>query len=557
MSQFQQPRQPAPGVVDLGTGRQARMSQSNMNAGAFGSRGVTGGQSLRGTDSARRGNNVDPLAYLLGSAAQGMQSFVQSEALVKQSYEKRAKEQLQSLENARLLDEQNNLSPEQVTDNHLKRLQDFKNSNSIDKDLDAYGVLNTSISKAQGLDDTDTANAKWREAQTKLAEKAHSQSEQKAILEALQEDIKKTPRVAALLKDKIHTSLTQVDGAIATREYAQEKLQMQDALQVKRNNRFDSPTEVLEWMSSKKPPILTTDENRLQALTEAYFQEFFPDIANEQDPETRKRLEEEHFSLIAPMVIKDLADVDEQLKMNAHAAERVHATQEFTTALEGGFSHIPVDPAELVQSTFAKQANLMYDQLPPQGRRPRTEHMRELFLKQGVEQARDSATPLKAFHRMRRSIPMDVNTAMSLGWAPRPNENEDKRAMTQEEWDQYRDRLITDLRGAQIKAAAEPFARRVQAAGSDIPQLMQVAGELADLAGVAHPIELFSDPNTIGHPHGMTEFGEEYNALFAKIATPLRRAIANAEPDLGANDYLKLSFKVGPQAAADAVYGPG
>ena len=48
MSQFQQPnRRPAPGVVDLGTGRQAEMEQRNLSAGAFGSRGVMGGESLQ------------------------------------------------------------------------------------------------------------------------------------------------------------------------------------------------------------------------------------------------------------------------------------------------------------------------------------------------------------------------------------------------------------------------------------------------------------------------------------------------------------------------------
>ena len=538
MSQFQQPNQrPAPGVVDLGTGRQARMSQSNMNAGAIGSRGVTGGQSLRGTDTPVQANNVDAVSYLLGSAAEGMQGFVGNYKKVKASYEKRATDKLAGLEALRVEDENRGLSSETVTDNHLRRLQSLRMEGFIDSDLDANKTLGAEISRTHGMDDRDTASSYLKSMQEELAGAAHSLVEQKAIYDRYETKAKSQPRVLDLMKDRIATGRNSVAAAKANRDYAHEKLQAKDALDAKHLNLLESPAQVLDFMNSRVPPIALGDEDRLERLTEEYYKEFYPTIMQEQDPEARARLEEEHFDLIAPLVQKDIARARQQIETNDRTVEREQSTFELTQAMESDYSALPVDPAQLVAGAFATQASTMYNQLPREGRQSKPDFMRKTFLTNAVDQAAQSTRPLQAFQRMRRAVPESLQDAISMGWAPQPDKVTGG-GFTEEQWAATRDDIIDELRAQQVKAAGPAFAARIGAAKGDMNSLLGVAADLAAMTGVAHPMELFENPDETFRPTGTSRFGTEYNAIYAKIAGPLRSAIKASTPDLGNNDFL-------------------
>ena len=545
MSQFQQPRQPAPGVVDLGTGRQARMSQSNMNAGAFGSRGVTGGQSLRGTDSAARGNTVDPLSYLLGSAAEGMKSFVQSKELVKASYERKAKETLANAEKERLADEQNsNLSPEQVTDAHLKRLQKLRDEGAIDRDLDTHLSLTQEISRVQGLDDKDSAEDLRRRMQADLVDTAWSQVEQLKVLKEYENEAKKNPKIYALVRADIDRSRGAAEIAKANRDYGHAKKHAIDALTAAHGERFESPNDILAAMQNhtdedgNPDPISIDDPERLFKMTQMYYSEFMQGILDNADPEDRDRLERDQFDIFSKLVEADLNAVDELLTNNERSLEKAQATYELTVALETPSTVGSPMEALYTATTWSTNARAAYAQQDPSKRPPLPDFIRGLFLTEGVTRSANSRTPLRAFQRMRNSLPSDLNDAYSLGWVPSA-EGKQEPGLTQEQWESTRREILGELRVAQLKVAAPAFKARLQAVDGDFDSIMGVAGDLADMAGVAIPQSIFEDPDQSLLPEGLPmAFGEMFNSIFGPISTKAREALKDAERAAAGGDEV-------------------
>ena len=552
MSQFQQPnRRPAPGVVDLGTGRQANMESRNLNAGAIGSRGVTGGQSLRGTDSAVEANRIDPVGYLMGEAAQGMSNFVSARKEVKASFERRGQRQLADLEARRTADIDNGLDEETVNINHRKRLSELRASGEIDKDLDAFAALNKSFVAADKATDTDIAKRELKALELKLAESAHSPSARIKAIDSLRTKYKGT-QVGDILSDRVDSMYSQAVGAKTQIEFQRDVRATNLAVTNQHNAEMTSAGVLLSTFNAEG--IVLTDSDAQARITDLYIDKYYGTALEAASPENRDYIRELAIEHLTPIIAKDMGIAQQEIERNNVVLEHMNATAELDTLLQEDTAMFDTlsswgAPTHRQQTSvsFSRAASLSYDQTDR--KLPKGEYMyNEVLLKQGISLARNADDPIEAMRRLRGVMPEDLQSAVDLGWVP--------EGATQEAWDTKRSQWMDKLRTAQLEASKGAFSAAAGTRAGDVVGLLELGQDLVDMAGYDGPLGLTEDGNAMQAPTGLSTEGEAYNEIWGAIQRPLTKAL-EASKDAEEMGFVEAVMRSGDlDMAADATLGP-
>ena len=552
MSQFQQPnRRPAPGVVDLGTGRQANMESRNLNVGAIGSRGVTGGQSLRGTDSAVEANRIDPVGYLMGEAAQGMSNFVSARKEVKASFERRGQRQLADLEARRTADIDNGLDEETVNTNHRKRLSELRASGEIDKDLDAFAALNKSFVAADKATDTDIAKRELKALELKLAESAHSPSARIKAIDSLRTKYKGT-QVGDILSDRVDSMYSQAVGAKTQIEFQRDVRATNLAVTNQHNAEMTSAGVLLSTFNAEG--IVLTDSDAQARITDLYIDKYYGTALEAASPENRDYIRELAIEHLTPIIAKDMGIAQQEIERNNVVLEHMNATAELDTLLQEDTAMFDTlsswgAPTHRQQTSvsFSRAASLSYDQTDR--KLPKGEYMyNEVLLKQGISLARNADDPIEAMRRLRGVMPEDLQSAVDLGWVP--------EGATQEAWDTKRSQWMDKLRTAQLEASKGAFSAAAGTRAGDVVGLLELGQDLVDMAGYDGPLGLTEDGNAMQAPTGLSTEGEAYNEIWGAIQRPLTKAL-EASKDAEEMGFVEAVMRSGDlDMAADATLGP-
>ena len=536
MSQFQQPnRRPAPGVVDLGTGRQANMQQRNLRAGAIGSRGVMGGQSLRGTDSAVRANSVDAVSYLLGEAAQGVNSYTRNIQAIKGAFETRGRNKLKELDARRDADIANGMAEEEVNINHRKRLSELRASGEIDKDLDAFGALNKSFVAADKATDTDIAKRELKELETKLAQAAHTPQGRIDAIEALRVKYNKS-QVGDILRDKLNSMTLQAEGAKTQQEVQRDVRATKASVKHQHDAEMTSAGVLLDVFNSEG--IVLTDSNAQARITDLYIDKYYGDALEAASSENRAYIRNMAIDHLVPIVAQDMGIAQAEIKRNNVAAEHMNATAELDTLLQEDITQFDIlsswgapNHRRQTSVSFSRAASLSYDQTDRS--MSKGEYMySEVLLKQGISLARNADDPIEAMRRLRGVMPEDLQSAVDLGWIPEGVIQKDGTIVptTQEAWNTKRGQWMDQLRTAQLEASTGAFAQMAENNSGSIENLLDLTSSLVDMAGFQGPVGLSDDGTSIDMPTGLSMEGEAYNKIWTSIQTPMNRLLkAQAE----------------------------
>ena len=552
MSQFQQPnRRPAPGVVDLGTGRQANMQQRNLRVGADGSRGVMGGQSLRGTDTAVRANTVDAVSYLLGEAAQGVGNYAKSVQAMKGAFEQRGQQKLQDLDARRTADIENGLDEETVNINHRKRLSDLRASGEIDEDLNAFAALNKSFVAADRATDSDIAQRELNTLQEKLAQTAHSPAGRIKAIDALRSKYKGT-QVGDILSRQVDSMYNQAVGAKTQLEFKRDVQATSAAVTAQHDAEFTSAGVLLDTFN--KEGIVLTDSNARADIMELYIDKYYGEALEAASPENRDLIREMAIDHLSPMIAKDMGIARQEIQRNDVVLEHMNATAELDTLLQEDTDMFDTlsswgAPTHRQQTSvaFSRAASLSYDQTDR--KLPKGEYMyNEVLLKQGISLARNADDPIEAMRRLRGVMPEDLQSAVDLGWIP--------EGATQEAWNTKRSQWMDTLRTAQLEASKGAFAAAAGTRAGDVVGLLELGQNLVDMAGYDGPLGLTEDGNAMQAPTGLSTEGEAYNEIWGAIQRPLTKAL-EASKDVEEMGFVEAVMRSGDlDMAADATLGP-
>ncbi len=521
MSQFQQPnRRPAPGVVDLGTGRQANMESRNLNAGATGSRGVTGGQSLRGTDSAVRANSVDAVSYLLGEAAQGVDSYTRNIQAIKGAFEIRGRNKLKDLDARRDADIANGMAEEEVNINHRKRLSELRASGEIDKDLDAFAALNKSFVAADTATDTDIAKREMKALESTLAAKAHSPEKRKKAIDALRIKYKGS-QVLDIMSDKLDSMFTQAVSAQTQLEFQNDVRATNLAVTNQHNAEMTSAGVLLDTFNQNG--IALTESDAQAKIADLYIDKYYGEALEAASPENRDYIRELAIEHLTPMIAKDIGIAQKEIERNNIVLEHMNATAELDTLLQEDTAMFDTlsnwgapNHRRQTSVSFSRAASLSYDQTDRSI--PKGEYMySEVLLKQGISLARNADDPIEAMRRLRGVMPEDLQSAVDLGWVP--------EGATQDGWNTKRDQWMDKLRTAQLEASTGAFAQMAKNNSGSVQGLLGLVSDLSDMAGFQGPVGLSDDGTSIDMPTGLSMEGEAYNKIWTSIQTPMTKLL--------------------------------
>ena len=551
MSQFQQPnRRPAPGVVDLGTGRQTNMESRNLNAGAFGSRGVTGGQSLRGTDSAARANSVDAVSYLLGEAARGVDSYARNIQAMKGAFETRGRNKLKELDARRDADIANGMAEEEVNINHRKRLSELRASGEIDKDLDAFAALNKSFVAADKATDTDIAKRELKKLEADLAATAHSPSARIKAIEALRTKYKGT-QVGDILSDKIDSMHTQAVGAQTQMQFQRDVRATNSAVTAQHDAEMTSAGVLLNTFNDNG--IVLTESDAQARITDLYIDKYYGEALEAASPENRDYIRELAIEHLTPMVAKDMGIAQQEIERNNVVLEHMNATAELDILLQEDTAQFDIlsswgapNHRQQTSVSFSRAASLSYDQTDRSI--PKGEYMyNEVLLKQGISLARNADDPIEAMRRLRGVMPEDLQSAVDLGWVP--------EGTTQEGWNTKRGQWMDQLRTAQLEASTGAFAQMAKNNAGSVEGLLGLASSLSDMAGFQGPVGLSDDGTSIDMPTGLSMEGEAYNKIWTSIQTPMTKLL-EAQAEANQPGFMELAIMTGSlDEAADETRG--
>ena len=562
MTQFQQPsRRNAPGVVDLGTGRQADMQQRNMQVGSVGSRGVIGGQSLRGTDSPIVANtvadNVDPVASLLGAVStgidEGLRAQQQAEArrrALKRRREEEAAAELAHLETLKTNDIADGLDDETVTRNHLDRIRKLRGSNVIGKDLDAYGRLNSELVRTDRASDTDIAKRELDRLDEKLAKVAYSPSKRLELIDGLRNQYKGT-QVGSILSDNLNKKYNAALGAQAQMQFQQEVKKDTDRVLRLHTRDFPDAGSILAELNSQN--IVASSDEAYDQLLAVYRDKYFGAQIQAAPPLQKEAIEDLAFRTLSPLVARDLGIADRQIQENNLYAEQIAAVGDLHDMLTGDtadFDAIEAEggPSHQEQSAiaFSRAAGLAFDQAD--SALPKGEYMfQDFLLKQGVDLARNSEDPIEAMKRLRGVIPEDLQNAVDQGWIPKGTDPGD--------WQVKRDSWMSQLRTVQLKATTGAFAQLAENNSGSIENLLVLASSLSDMAGFQGPVGLSGDGTSIDMPTGLSMEGDAYNKIWTSIQTPMTKLL-EAQAEANQPGFLDAAITSGSlDIAADITRG--
>ena len=611
MSQFQQPqdnRYVRPGVLDLGTGRQFdRLSVSKTGEGSLGS-GARGGGFVQGRSRTGTGlSGVDPLAQILGAASDGIEAFLEADQTILKARDAEAERNLDELERIaaqRRIDAEGAKDPnDAMTEAEMaaldrQDLQDFvKNYGAPPSRGNAINRHSRLLDAAVRADRAYTYADRFRTFKKEMTEVGNDWDAEDILIREFLE------ASAPHEKDQAKRDMEQYSLSANTRRVNHEinedvqetmekfntRLRDQGFLQPTTNEDGTqgpdviNPDRVLELANFVNPPIDINDPEAGMRMTEVFLALAKEDIKDLPAAAQQRMLkgwasmfqtQSEGFVRSARFRLRGI-QMRQRVEDTASDFDRFLRTgvksRSTTPAIRTGIAGVIDVAQQAVQDeerrkdavvNYSARWRSLMNQDPVKWQRQGAEAVSTAAASQliadSVSAARNAPTDgsgpngLEILNGARDAIPFTAEEAQKAGWfgAIPPGESDDYVAMSDEEWAIKRDEVILAVRTAQLKASAPAFDARLSAAASvtDVQGIMGVAEDLADLTGIAHPLELFNDPNSVGHPSGVSVFGTEYNQIFAKIAGQLRRSLGANQQKPGAAEWLV--------SAANNGYGP-
>lgn len=573
MSQFQQPqdnRYVRPGVLDLGTGRRFdRLSVSTRGEGSIGS-GAQGGGFVQGTSRTGTGlSGIDPLANILGAAAEGINSFLSAEKTMSQAVDRQRNLELDKLEEDYQVDVDSGMSPEDAAQAHRDRIDKFyAEQGGLSPRGTARKRFNRMRTQAeQAVRDFDFEN-EFNEHLDKMASIAGLPSDEKAEIRAFRERYEGGSHEESAIKltqaalNSAQTRSQHLEDRNNTRILAgrfSQKLLNDGFISIEDGKEVINVEKVISTASSGPDAFDLSDpdavdklgamivssmdisdmDERTQVLWQQKFSDYFATVGKDFIPQARQYVQEterrdQRIQHQDEWRRSLLSGVAEPAPTNNPFVNMTN----FLQSAAKGLASISPEAQEAnrrdIMASFMVTGTARYNALPLDERQrddpsTRATKIMGYLLNDSIAIAQELPNVedgLQVMADARKAIPQTLEEAVATGLIPLTGDGLLPAGIDETTWNSLRVEIDQTIRAAQAKAIEPQFKTAVAQvqASSDFAQLGRLNNQLVVLSGEA-------DFGLAG-PYGTLEDGDSIEILplsqagqeFGELALSLHRA---------------------------------
>lgn len=397
-----------------------------------------------------------PKADVLDFFYEGVQSYENMFAKQKQSYENKANELMAEIENQKAKDIMNGLTSDEVNKRYSEGYMALAESGQINKNLDAFKVLNRNNISARGAVVGDVAQDMLDGWKDEMARAGNSYTDRQRITEKWRRkagygqtqvgelfDREALPALRQARAEQSRAEVTRATNSVITSAY----LGMNEVMDP---NNQDARNEYIRTMFDPNqgpvPPVIDEDGNpsmqSLEMMGNSIYQTQFEPLLEGASPEQRDYMEDEGRKAAADMAAKILATHQQDIAVRDRMQENVETTANFAdllsapeealndlptgnmVELDNGLGDLPVHMKKetLLAGSFALAGKAVSEN--DDNPAAFTEEMwgtgDTAYWKQAMAAALNTDNPTQALLNLRRSFPSEkVDEAIEMGYVPK------------------------------------------------------------------------------------------------------------------------------------------